>query len=144
MANRLMSVDENYIFPTPLEARLAAKMTASVTDAAVAARVNGPQTGPAIDARISTQVEPVVGQLVAEAIANDQTLVEAAAAAVDANPKIVDLEAGQSKECVRLEAGAWVWDTVSGTHYVIPDVDGSLVVRATAIPVPAATPALNW
>lgn len=93
MANRLVSVDENYLFPTPLEARLAAKMTASITDDAVATQINGTQTGPAIDHRIGIQVAPVVDQLVADAIADDQTIVDAAAAAVDANPKIATIEA---------------------------------------------------
>lgn len=47
--------------------------------------------------------------------------------------------------CVRLEAGKWVWDTVAGTHYVIPDHTGALIVRATAVPVPNPTiPEFNW
>lgn len=117
---------------------------ALVTDTNVSAQVNAPATGAAIDTRITTRVTPLVEPIVSDYIASEPAVVDAAAAAVDANPKIVELEAGQSKKCVRLEAGAWVWDTVSGTHYVIPDVDGSLVVRATAIPLPAATPALNW
>lgn len=95
MADRLVPVDDNYLFPAPLEARLAAKMTASVTDGAVAAQINGLETGPAIDHRIGIQVAPVVDQLVAAAIADDQTLVDAAAAAVDANPKIAELESAK-------------------------------------------------
>jgi hypothetical protein len=47
-------------------------------------------------------------------------------------------------KCVRLESGAWVWDTAAGTHYLIPDPDGSLIVRATSQPIPAVTPVLNW
>ena len=177
MAQRLVSVDDNYLFPTPLEVRLATKMAAAVTDSAVASRVNEAQTGAAIDARITTKATPLVQPIVADYIASSQVVVDAAAAAVDANPKIATLEqkntsqdtaitaakteaiadsttkygglptrvtAIETKKCVRLEAGRWVWDTVNGTHYVIPDADGALVVRATAIPIPAATPALNW
>lgn len=59
--------------------------------------------------------------------------------------RIGAVEAKQPVKCVRLEAGAWVWDiTAAATHYVIQDVGGSLVVRATASPAPASTPALNW
>lgn len=47
-------------------------------------------------------------------------------------------------KCVRLESGVWVWDLAGGTHYVIPEHDGTLAVRATAAPVPTATPALDW
>ena len=54
------------------------------------------------------------------------------------------LEGQLAVKCVRQEAGQWVWDTVAGTHYVIPDHTGALIIRATAVPVPAATPALNW
>ena len=266
---------------------------ALVTDANVAAVVNGAQTGTAIDERITTQATPLVEPIVADYIASSQVVVDAAAAAVDANPKIATLEqknteqdtaieskrithiatakpvtdvastyplgvsyfgtsetgwptrygtvltvrwaAGRTAQtystsngktytrrengsdiwteftensivghthdrirlvgaearldsigqfqylnpdaelvwqvktdgvlshgnvpwarltgiptdlipvkCVRLEAGKWVWDTVAGTHYVIPDHTGALIVRATAVPVPAATPALNW
>lgn len=92
MANRLVSVDENYIFPTPLEARLAASF---VTDANVAAQINGAQTGPAIDSRINTQVTPLVEPIVADYIASQPAVVDAAAAAVDANPTIAGLEAAK-------------------------------------------------
>lgn len=68
---------------------------ATVTDSNVAAVVNGAQTGPAIDARINMQVSPQVEQIVADAIAADQTIVDAAAAAVDANPTIAGLEAAK-------------------------------------------------
>ena len=54
------------------------------------------------------------------------------------------LGAVEPVKCVRLESGAWVWDTAAGTHYVIPDHEGSLIIRATSRPVPAATPVLNW
>lgn len=54
------------------------------------------------------------------------------------------LEGQLAVKCVRQEAGHWVWDTVAGTHYVIPDHTGALIVRATAVPVPASTPELNW
>jgi len=69
-------------------------------------------------------------------------LVEAKNTAQDGRLDLV--EAKQSVKCVRLESGAWVWDTAAATHFVIPDHTGALVVRATAQPVPAATPALNW
>jgi len=58
--------------------------------------------------------------------------------------RIGAVEAKQAVKCVRLESGKWVWDTVAGTHFVIPDHTGALIVRATAQPVPAATPALDW
>ena len=93
MAKRLVTVDDGYLFPTPLEARLAAKMTASVTDSAVASRINGTQTGAAIDSRITTQATPLVQPIVADYIASSQVVVDAAAAAVNANPKIASLEA---------------------------------------------------
>ena len=59
--------------------------------------------------------------------------------------RLTEIPAGAlPAKCVRLEAGKWVWDTTAGTHYVIPDHTGALIVRAAAVPVPAATPALNW
>lgn len=58
--------------------------------------------------------------------------------------RIGAVEAKQAVKCVRLETGNWIWDTVAGTHFVIPAPDGSLVVRVTAQPVPATTPVLNW
>ncbi|ASN38844.1 hypothetical protein CGQ24_07355 [Arthrobacter sp. 7749] len=111
--HRIPTVDKNGFFPPPLEARLAAPLLtkadlvsgkvpvgqlptdALVSDSNVAAQVNSPVTAAAIDGRIATQVEPVVDQLVAEAIADDGTIVAAAAAAVDANPKIALLESGK-------------------------------------------------
>lgn len=64
---------------------------ALVTDANIAAQVNGSQTGPAIDARINTQVTPTVEQITADYIASQPAVVDAAAAAVDANPTIATL-----------------------------------------------------
>ncbi|MFB4414343.1 hypothetical protein, partial [Pantoea sp. ANP04] len=61
---------------------------ALVTDANVAAVVDGAQTGPAIDARITTQATPLVQPIVAGYIASSQVVVDAAAAAVNANPTI--------------------------------------------------------
>lgn len=116
-------------------------------DEVIAAAINGSgtQSTAAIAARIATEAQARVPALVVSAIAADPTVVNAAAAAVDANPKIDALSAKQPVKCVRLEAGKWVWDTTNGTHYVIRDwLDGSLVVRPTAQPVPATTPALNW
>lgn len=93
MAQRLVSVDDNYLFPTPLEVRLATKMAAAVTDSAVASKVNEAQTGAAIDQRITTQATPLVQPIVADYIASSQVVVDAAAAAVNANPKIATIEA---------------------------------------------------
>lgn len=65
-----------------------------VNDANVAQQVNGTQTGAAIDQRITTQVTPVVEQITADYIASDAAVVDAAAAAVDANPKVLQLSQG--------------------------------------------------
>lgn len=49
--------------------------------------------------------------------------------------------------CIRREAGKWVWvgpDAPTATHYLIPDHTGALVVRATPLPTPLASPALDW
>lgn len=54
------------------------------------------------------------------------------------------IEGKQAVRSVRLESGQWVWDLVGGTHYAIPDHEGSLVVRAKPWPTPATTPALDW
>lgn len=104
---RVASVDENYRFPTPLEARLAGEFAglvagkvpvgqiptdAIVTDSKIAEQVNSPQTGMAIDNRINVQVTPVVEQITADYVASNQAVIDAAAAAVDANPKINTLE----------------------------------------------------
>lgn len=98
MAQRLVSVDDNYLFPTPLEVRLATKMTAAVTDSAVASRVNEAQTGAAIDQRITTQATPLVQPIVADYIASSQVVIDAAAAAVDANPAIASLNLGNMRK----------------------------------------------
>ncbi|UTM47042.1 sialate O-acetylesterase [Glutamicibacter mysorens] len=66
---------------------------ATVTDANVAAQIDAPQTGAAIDARINAEVAPQVEQITADYIASDQAVIDAAVAAVDANPKIKELEA---------------------------------------------------
>lgn len=66
--------------------------TGIVTDSSVAAQVNSPETGAEIDGRITTQATPLVQPIVADYIASSQVVVDAAAAAVDANPKIVELE----------------------------------------------------
>ncbi|PRB69528.1 hypothetical protein [Arthrobacter sp. MYb213] len=109
MADRLVPIDENYRFPAPLEARLAGNFAgltegkvpvdqlptdALVTDANVAAQINGTQTGTAIDSRITTQATPLVQPIVADYIASSQVVVDAAAAAVNANPKIQELQHG--------------------------------------------------
>lgn len=92
---RFVTVDDGYLFPTPLESRLGALIAASVTDLAVASQVNRPVTGSAIDARITAQATPLVQPIVAEYIASSQVVVDAAAAAVNANPKIALLESGK-------------------------------------------------
>lgn len=131
MADRLVPVDENYLFPAPLESRLAAAMTASVTDSAVAARVNGAQTGAAIDGRISAQVAPVVDQLVADAIADDQTIVDAAAAAVNANPTIATLLDKNVEQDDRIDAVAEFAPSAvpddSDFAHVVLDESGKLI-----------------
>lgn len=58
--------------------------------------------------------------------------------------RVAAVEAKQHVACVRLESGKWVWDTAAGTHFVIPDHTGALIVRPTAAPVPAATSKLDW
>lgn len=73
-----------------------------VNDENIAGQVNAPQTGAAIDARINTQVTPVVEQITADYIASDPAVVDAAAAAVDANPKIASIEAANSTQDARL------------------------------------------
>lgn len=109
MANRLVSVDESYRFPTPLEARLAGAFAGLVggvvpaeqlpaaslaSDSNVSALVDAPMTGAAIDERINIRVTPVVEQITADYIAGDQAVIDAAAAAVDANPKIAEITKG--------------------------------------------------
>lgn len=77
-----------------LAAAVRAEAVAGATDAGVASLlVDGVRTGAAIDARINTQVTPVVEQITADYIASDQAVIDAAAAAVDANPKILSIEA---------------------------------------------------
>lgn len=63
-----------------------------VTDSTIAPLINGATTGAAIDARINQQVAPQVQQLTASYIAGDRAVADAAAAAVNAAPKIVQLE----------------------------------------------------
>lgn len=78
--------------------------TGIVTDSSVAAQVNSPETGAEIDGRITTRATPLVQPIVADYIASSQVVVDAAAAAVDANPKIAELEAAK-----------WLRGTLSGT-----------------------------
>lgn len=68
--------------------------TGIVTDSSVAAQVNSPETGAEIDGRITTQATPLVQPIVADYIASSQVVVDAAAAAVNANPKIVEIVNG--------------------------------------------------
>ena len=65
--------------------------TGIVTDSSVAAQVNSPETGAEIDGRINTQVTPIVEQITADYVASDQAVIDAAAAAVNANPVISSL-----------------------------------------------------
>lgn len=122
MAARLVSVDDTYLFPTPLEARLAAKMSAAVNDTAVSALVNAPSTGAAIDARINTQVTPVVQQIAADYIASEPAVVDAAAAAVDANPTIASL----MPKSVDAPAGFDANAARGAAHYHVHSADAGL------------------
>lgn len=63
-----------------------------VTDSTIAPLINGATTGAAIDARINTQVTPQVQKITTDFIAGDRAVADAAAAAVNAAPKIVQLE----------------------------------------------------
>lgn len=47
-------------------------------------------------------------------------------------------------KCVRRENAVWIWDTVSPTHYLLPNPDGALVARGTPYPLPDVKPSLNW
>lgn len=100
---------------------------ALVTDANVAAVVDGAQTGPAIDARINTQVTPQVEQITADYIAGDQAVIDAAAAAVDANPKITELE---NRPLGRHLGTTEHLDTVLtvGGYYVDADAEATLAL----------------
>lgn len=79
---------------------------ALVTDSNVASKVNDPLTGAAIDARVSEQVTPVVQQITADYIASDTTIVDAAAAAVNANPTIATLLDKNVEQDGRIDAVA--------------------------------------
>lgn len=105
MAYLVPYVNDEGLLPADLEERLASQMKAAVTDTAVALQVNGTATGAAIDARINTQVTPVVEQITADYLASDELIVDAAAAAVDANPKIATaVFNGDSRLLERVEA----------------------------------------
>jgi len=110
---------------------------ALVTDANVAAQINGAQTGPAIDARINTQVSPQVEQIAADYIASQPAVVDAAAAAVDANPKIASIEA----------ALPYMGEIADGTDFNTIRVPGIYGVRAqstalTMINIPRPYPGM--
>lgn len=110
MALYYPTVDEDGLLPPDMEERLAAPLAtkadlvagkvpagqlplgALVTDTTVAAQVNAPNTGAAIDERINAQVTPVVEQITADYIASDQSVIDAAVAAVDANPTILEMK----------------------------------------------------
>lgn len=77
------------------------------TDANVAAQVNATVTGAAIDARITAQVTPLVEPIVADYIAGSSVVVDAAAAAVDANPKIATLESKNVTQDAEITAARW-------------------------------------
>lgn len=150
MVNRAVSVDENYRFPTPLEARLSGEFAglvggkvpvaqlpsdSLVTDANVAGQVNGVQTGAAIDSRITTRATPLVQPIVADYIASSQVVVDAAAAAVDANPVIAGLES----RVVTVETTAPVHQTdenLGGGHLDSNSQATDLVYRKTDGQVP--------
>ena len=108
---------------------------ALVTDANVAAQVNGAQTGAAIDQRITTQATPLVQPIVADYIASSQVVVDAAAAAVDANPVIAGLES----RVVTVETTAPVHQTdenLGGGHLDSNSQATDLVYRKTDGQVP--------
>lgn len=83
-----------------------------VTDSTIAPLINGATTGAAIDARINTQVAPQVQKITAEFIAGDRAVVDAAAAAVNANPKIAEL---QSNQFIKTTTSSWDF-TKPGTY----------------------------
>lgn len=58
--------------------------------------------------------------------------------------RVTTLEGMQPVKAVRLEGTQWVWDLAGATHYLFPEPGGGLAVHATAWPVPAATPSLDW
>lgn len=95
---------------------------ATVTDSTVSAQINAPLTGAAIDGRINTQVTPVVEQITADYIASDSTIVDAAAAAVDANPTIAELE--QAKWFQGEYPGGDVFTHGTQGMYFVPSGEG--------------------
>lgn len=109
---------------------------ALVTDESVAAQVSAPATGAAIDAR--------VGPVAASYIASEPAVVDAAAAAVDANPEVADLKArllaldgqGQRGYSISQVAGRTVkvWDYLNSREQLIY---GDTGVRALTVPAVA-------
>ncbi len=88
--------------------------------------------------------EAIVRQLIAEALANGQTVQDAVANAV--NGYLAGLNIAPQKS-VHIENGKVIYDGPGGvlaTHYLLPDENGQNVARPTAWPVPTAAPALNW
>lgn len=106
--------------------------TGIVTDSSVAAQVNSPETGAEIDGRINTQVTPIVEQITADYVASDQAVIDAAAAAVDANPKIATLEVNQFLKTARLTVTAVIDTLPPGAYYP------NATATATAIGLPTA------
>lgn len=87
-----------------------------LTDSTIAPLINGATTGAAIDARINTQVAPQVQKITADFIAGDRAVVDAAAAAVDANPKIISLESkNTSQDAAIAQNTVWVGALGSGS-----------------------------
>lgn len=76
--------------------------TVVIGDSTVAPVIDAPVTGAAIDARINKQVAPQVQQITAEYIAGDRAVADSAAAAVNASPKIVELETKATADRSRL------------------------------------------
>lgn len=101
-----------------------------VTDASVASAVNQSLTGAAIDQRITTQATPLVQPIVADYIASSQVVVDAAAAAVNANPKIATIEA----------ALPWRGVLPNGTDINTKRIPGIYTVKDTA----SAATMINW
>lgn len=112
-----------------------------VTDSTIAPLINGATTGAAIDARINTQVAPQVQKITADFIAGDRAVVDAAAAAVDANPKVADL----SSSVEALEGSRWLKPVKLTTTSNIDTLPaGAYYPNATATATAIGLPTTNF
>lgn len=102
---------------------------------------------------------PTVQWLVEDFLAKSETITNAVAQAIAADPRIGQIEskntqqddrldvldANQAIKSVRFENGQWVWDIANPTHYVLIAHDGKPTVRATQWPQPSpTTPEFTW